>query len=188
MVPIYKKDDERTSVLEACDRLKNALTDQDVRVHVDDRDQFRPGWKFAEWELKGVPVRIEIGPRDLASGEVRVGFRFSGDKRQEKLDSVASQINGWLDEAQKGLFQRALDFRAANTTEVNSYDEFKEKLAEPGGYLSAHWDGTTETEEKIQRETKASIRCIPLTEDNEGGDCVYSGAPSKRRVLFAKAY
>lgn len=188
MVPIYKKDDERTAVLEACNKLKASLADQDVRVHVDDRTHQRPGFKFAEWELKGVPVRIELGPRDLASGEVRVGFRHSGEKRQEKMEAVTANAKQWLDEAQQGLLQRALDYRNENTTEVNSYDEFKERLAAPGGYLSAHWDGTTETEERIQRETKASIRCVPLTEDNEGGECVFSGKPSKRRVLFAKAY
>ena len=187
LVPIYKGDDEATPVLEACRKLDEELRAAGVRTRVDDRDQFRPGWKFAEWEQKGVPIRVEIGPRDLQSGEVRLAFRHSGEKRQHKMQDLAGAAATFLDEAQKGIYERALEFRAQNSVKVDSYDEFKERLDE-GGFLYAHWDGNGETEEKIQNETKASIRCIPLDDDLEHGKCIHSGNPSRRRVVFAKAY
>ncbi len=186
VVPIFRKDDEKVPVMDACTKLIAELRAAGIRTHLDDRDQ-RPGWKFAEWELKGVPVRIEMGPKDLAAGEVRVGFRHSGEKQQEKADSLAAKLPAILEAAQQGLFDRAVEFRKANTHRVDSWDEFKERL-DAGGFLYAHWDGTTATEEKIQKETKATIRCIPLDDDMEDGKCVFSGEPSKRRVMFAKAY
>lgn len=188
LVPIFRKDEERVATSEACANLAQRLRDVGVRTHVDDREQFRPGYKFAEWELKGVPIRIEIGPRDLASGEARVSFRHSGEKEQMKLDSLPEQVPGLLDAAQKGLFDRALEFRKEQTRDVNSYDEFKAEL-DKGGFLMAHWDGTTKTEERIQQETKATIRCLPLEDQrDEAGSCILTGEPSQRRVLFAKAY
>ena len=188
LVPIYRGDDERTQVLEACGKLHNALDDAGVRVHTDDRDQRRPGWKFAEWELKGVPLRIEIGPRDLASREVRVAIRHSLEKQQFALDSLADRVPGLLEEAQAGLLERAREHRASHTTRVDDFDEFQAKLDDPGGFLAAHWDGTEETEETIKNRTKATIRCIPLDAEEEPGRCVLTGKPSQRRVLFAKAY
>ncbi|MCA8962314.1 MAG: proline--tRNA ligase [Planctomycetes bacterium] len=185
-VPIFRKDDERTSVMEATNKLVAELRAAGIRTHIDDRDQ-RPGWKFAEWELKGVPIRLEMGPKDLAAGEVRLGFRHSGEKKQEKQAGLAERLPKVLEEAQRGLYDRALAFRDANTFRVDGWDEFKERLEE-GGFLYAHWDGTGETEEKIKQETKATIRCIPLDDDLEDGKCVFSGQPSRRRVIFAKAY
>ena len=192
LVPIYRGDDEKVPVLEACDKLKAELAERGVRTHVDTRDQYRPGFKFAEWEQKGVPVRVELGPRDLKSGEVRVAYRFSGDKHQHQMATLAEEIPAILEAAQTGLYEKALAFRNANIHRVETFDDFKAKLDE-GGFVYAHWDGTDETELKIKNETKATIRCIPLAgevpdEDNSAGKCVYSGNDSERRVLFAKAY
>ncbi len=188
IVPIYKGDEERVAVLEASARIEQQLKDQGVRTQTDDRDQFRPGYKFAEWELKGVPLRLEMGPRDLASGEVRAAFRHSGEKRQLAQSRLGEQIPELLEETQIGILERARSFRDQYTTRVESYEEFKEKLVSPGGFLYAHWDGSTETENKIQKETKATIRCIPLDDDLEEGKCIHSGQPSRRRVLMARAY
>ncbi len=170
------------------DELDAALRAKGVRTKVDDRDQFRPGWKFAEWELKGVPVRIEIGPRDLASGEVRIALRHSKEKRQFARSGLAEALPELLRQTQSGILERARSFRDQNTRKVDTYEEFKSRLNESGGFLYAHWDGTSETEERIQKETKATIRCIPLDDDLEEGKCIFSGEPSRRRVYFAKAY
>lgn len=188
LVPIYKSDEERGLTCDACSRLQQDLVRGGVRVHVDDRDQFRPGWKFAEWELKGVPVRVEIGPRDLASGEGRVSLRHNGEKSQMKLDDFVRDVASLLAGVQKSLFERALEYRRENTTRVDTYDDFKQQLESRGGFFLAHWDGTTATEERVQQETKATIRCIPLDGDQETGSCMVTGAPSQRRVLFAKSY
>ncbi|MGE3164316.1 MAG: proline--tRNA ligase [Planctomycetota bacterium] len=188
LVPIYKTDDERVLTAEACARLKQELVGAGARVHIDDRDQYRPGWKFAEWELKGVPLRVEIGPRDLASGEARVSQRHNGEKAQMKLAALPQQVRSLLDAAQRGLFERAVEHRRQSTMKVETYDEFKHELEARGGFFLAHWDGTTATEERVQQETKATIRCIPQAEDGETGKCMVTGAPSQRRVLFAKAY
>ncbi|MFN0057851.1 MAG: proline--tRNA ligase [Planctomycetota bacterium] len=186
IVPIYKNDDERRAVLAACETMLAGLKAQNVRVKLDDRDQYRPGWKFAEWELKGVPLRIEVGPRDLALGEVRVATRFDGKKQQFKLASFAEAAPVLLDECQRGLLERARKFRDANIHRVDNFAEFKERI--DSGFLYAHWDGTAETEAKIKEETKATIRCISFDYNDDQGACVYSGRPSARRVIFAKAY
>jgi prolyl-tRNA synthetase len=188
IVPIYRSDEERVATCEAAEKLKAALVAANVRVHLDDRDQLRPGWKYAEWELKGVPIRVEIGPKDVANQSARLAFRVDGEKRDVPLGALAEQSRALLDEIHEKLYERALSFREANTHTVDSWDEFKEKLNDLGGFLSAHWDGTGETEEAIQSETKATIRCIPLDDQLEDGACVYSGKPSRRRVLFARAY
>ncbi|MFQ5654178.1 MAG: proline--tRNA ligase [Planctomycetota bacterium] len=188
LVPIYKGDGERVEICEACARLGARLKEAGIRTHIDDRDQHRPGWKFAEWELKGVPIRVELGPRDLAAGEARVAFRHSGEKRQEKQDALVAAASGLLEEAQAGILARALKLREEYSYPVDTYEEFKARIDETGGFLYAHWDGSSETEEAIQTETKATIRCIPLDGDLEEGKCVRSGRPSKRRVVFAKAY
>ncbi|HIA28560.1 MAG TPA: proline--tRNA ligase [Planctomycetes bacterium] len=188
VVPIYRGDEERAAVLEVCDQLGKDLAAASVRFHVDDRDQFRPGWKFNEWELKGVPVRIELGPRDLAVGEARVALRHNGEKQQEKLEGLAGRLPALLDATQKGLFDKALAFREEHTHTVDSYDEFKERLESEGGFYRCHWDGSAETEEKVKNDVKATIRCLPLDEEDEPGKCMVSGEPSERRVIFAKAY
>jgi prolyl-tRNA synthetase len=157
-------------------------------VKFDNRDTHKPGFKFAEWELKGVPVRLAIGPRDLENGTVEVARRDTKDKQVMKLDEVASAIPALLDNIQTTIYERALQFRNDHITEVQTYDELKKVLDEKGGFVSAHWDGTAETEAAIKEETKATIRCIPLDAKEEKGVCIYSGKPSSRRVFFARAY
>jgi prolyl-tRNA synthetase len=188
IVPIYRSDEEMQATVGAARKLEQELQVAGVRIHVDDRDQLRPGWKYAEWELKGVPLRVELGPKDVANESARLVFRVDREKRDVPLASLAQQAAGVLDEAQQRIFDRALAFRKENTLRVDDWEEFQTKLNEPGGFLYAHWDGTDETEEAIQNATKATIRCIPLDDDLEDGVCVYSGKPSRRRVLFAKAY
>jgi prolyl-tRNA synthetase len=187
VVPIYKGDAERRIVLDACARLTIAMKDAGVRYHVDDRDQYRPGWKFNHWEMKGVPVRIELGPRDLASGEARVSLRHSGEKRQERREGLAARLPATLEDVQRGLYAKALAFRDANTHSIDDYGEFRERI-DAGGFFLAHWDGTGETEERIKQDTKATIRCIPFDAPEEAGKCLVTGKPSRRRVLIAKAY
>ena len=177
-----------SAVAEAAEKLKKDLEDRGVSVKFDNKDTRKPGWKFAEYEFKGVPVRVAIGPRDLENGTVEVVRRDTKEKSTEQMDGVGSVIENLLDEIQDNLFQRALKFREEHTTEVNSYDEFKEVIAGKGGFVSAHWDGTTETELKIKEETKATIRLIPLEDRSEPGECIYSGKPSKFKVIFAKSY
>ena len=191
IVPIYKGDEERGTVVEAAAKIEEQLKAKGVRTKMDDRDQMRPGFKFAEWELKGVPLRIEVGPKDVANGEVRLANRATGSKEQKKVDDLVNEASGLLERIQRDVYQRALDFRNANTHRVDSYDEFKDRLGD-GGFFLAHWDGTGETEEKIQQETKATIRCIPLSPldpvDAEPGACMVTGKPSAQRVVFARAY
>jgi prolyl-tRNA synthetase len=161
-----------------------------VSVKYDNRDTHKPGFKFAEHELKGVPLRIAIGPRDLENGTIEIARRDTLTKEQFVLASqpISEKISGLLEEIQASIYSKALNFKGEMTTEVNSWEEFKEVLEEKGGFLSAHWDGTSATEEKIKDLTKATIRCIPLDRKEEDGVCVYSGQPSIGRVLFAKAY
>jgi prolyl-tRNA synthetase len=187
IVPIYKGEEQRRVVLEACGRMEEALKDSGARTHLDDRDQFRPGYKFNEWELKGVPVRIEVGPRDLEKGEVVLAFRHNGEKKSLPVEQVTAQVMSVLEEAQKGLFEKALASREDRTYTVDSYDEFKERI-DGGGFFLCHWDGTTETEEKIQNETKATIRNIPLEAPDDPGQCMVTGNPSARRVIISKGY
>ena len=157
-------------------------------VKYDNRDTHKPGFKFAEWELKGVPVRIAIGPKDLENGTVEVARRDTKEKMALNMNNLENTIGDLLDKIQKNIYQKAFDFRAAHTTKVDSYEEFKELLDSKGGFLSAHWDGTSETEERIKDETKATIRCIPLNNEQEEGKCMVTGKPSRQRVLFARAY
>ena len=189
MVPIFKTDEEHAAIIAKMEELKSQLEKFGLTVKIDDRDNLRSGFKFAEWELKGVPVRVAMGPRDLANGTVEVARRDTLTKESMQLDGVAEAINGLMDTIQNNIYQKALDFRAAKTVTVDTWEEFKEKIEE-GGFLLCHWDGTPETEEKIKEETKATIRCIPLDTNviMEEGKCVYSGKPSKQRVIFARSY
>ena len=189
MVPIFKTEEEHAAIIAKMEELKGELEKLGLSVKIDDRDNLRSGFKFAEWELKGVPVRVAMGPRDLANGTVEVARRDTLTKESMPLDGVAGAISALMDEIQANIYQKALDFRAANTVQVDTWEEFKEKI-EQGGFLLCHWDGTPETEEKIKEETKATIRCIPLDTNvvMEEGKCIYSGKPSKQRVIFARAY
>jgi len=189
MVPIFKTDEEHAAIVAKMEELKGQLERFGLTVKIDDRDNLRSGFKFAEWELKGVPVRVAMGPRDLANGTVEVARRDTLTKESMQFEGVAGVINDLMDQIQNNIYQKALDFRAANTVSVDTWEEFKEKIEE-GGFLLCHWDGTPETEEKIKEETKATIRCIPLDTNviMEEGKCVYSGKPSKQRVIFARSY
>jgi prolyl-tRNA synthetase len=188
VVPIFKTDEELKKITERVDKLAGALRKNGFTVKFDNRDTQKPGFKFAEWELKGVPIRIAIGPRDLENGTVEVARRDTKEKKVMKLEEVEMAVPALLDDIQRNIYQRALKFREEHTTEVNSYEEFKKVLDDKGGFVSAHWDGTVESEAAIKEQTKATIRCIPLDAKQEEGKCVYSGKPSARRVLFARAY
>ena len=189
MVPIYKSDAERTAILDKMDELRKELEAHGHTVKIDDRDTLRPGFKFAEWELKGVPVRIAIGPRDLQNGEVELARRDTLEKMSVPQEGLGKRIEDLLVEIQDNIYAKALKFRDENIIKVDTWDDFKEKI-ECGGFLLCHWDGTAETEERIKEETKATIRCIPLDSAvcEEEGKCIYSGRPSHRRVLFARSY
>jgi prolyl-tRNA synthetase len=203
IVPIFKKADEKEKVLAAAQSLAEAIrTDGDrelrawlnyepVTVRVDDREQYQPGYKFNEWEVKGVPIRIELGPRDVANSACVVARRDRPGKENKEtlpLAGAPARIIALLKQMQTDLFECARAFRDKNSYEVNSWDEFKKKIEEPGGFLWAHWDGTRETEDKISEETKATIRCIPFNRKAEKGACILTGKPSEGRVVFAKAY
>ena len=189
MVPIYKSEDELKAVLSKMDEISASLKALGISVKTDSRDTLRPGFKFAEWELKGVPVRIAIGPRDLENGTLELARRDTLTKESVPADGIAARVKTLLDDIQKNIYQKALDFRNANVRKVDSWEEFKTEI-EKGGFLLCHWDGTVETEEAIKEATKATIRCIPIdTYDNEEeGRCIYSGKPSKGRVIFAISY
>lgn len=187
IVPIYKTDEQMQQVLDYCAMMKKRLEEKGLRVKFDDRDTQKPGFKFAEWELKGVPVRIAAGPRDMENGTVEIARRDTLEKQVISEQEMESHIMGLLDEIQDNIYNRALEYRKNNTFKVDTWDDFKAQI-EKGGFVYAHWDGTTETELKIKEETKATLRCIPLDNDIEEGVDVYSGKPSKRRVIFAKAY
>lgn len=188
IVPIYKGDEGLKKVSETANAIVAKLKAKGISVKYDDRDTQRPGWKFAEYELKGVPVRVAIGERDLANGTVEVARRDMLSKETVQSDGVENYIENLLNDIQNNLFETALERRKQMTHEANSYDEFKKLLDEKGGFIFAHWDGTSETEEKIKEETKATIRCIPLNNKQEAGRCIYSGKPSTQRVIFARAY
>ena len=187
IVPIYKGQEALDEISEQINPIIQELKSKGISVKFDTDDQKKPGWKFAEYELKGVPVRLAVGKRDLESGSVEVARRDTGEKASVPLESISGYIAELLSEIQSNLYSKAVDFRKENTTEVNSYTEFKEVLEEKGGFILAHWDGTSETENKIKEETKATIRCI-LFDSEESGTCIYSGKPSKQKVVFAKAY
>lgn len=189
IVPIYKGEEQLEMIRHKVDEITASLRAKGISVKFDDRDTHKPGFKFAEWELKGVPVRFAMGPRDLENNTLEIARRDTGTKESFDLkDDIALKVEGLLEDIQNNIYQNALKFREENTTPVDSYEDFKKVLEEQGGFVSAHWDGTAETEERIKEETKATIRCIPLDMKEEEGNCVYSGKPSKGRVLFAKAY
>ncbi len=188
VVPIYKTDEQLAQIKAKVDVFSNELKQSNITVKFDDDDQKRPGWKFAEYEAKGVPVRIAIGPRDLENNQAEVARRDTQEKQSVSLDNIGEFIKNLLDEIQSNLFEKALEFRKENIQKVDTYEEFKAKLESDGGFFLAHWDGTAETEELIQQETKATIRCLPLENNGEEGLCMVTGKPSKQRVIFAKAY
>lgn len=188
IVPIYRSDEQYDTVCAEAEKIVQELKEKGIRVKLDKRDTHKPGWKFNEYELKGVPVRIAIGPKDIENKSVEVARRDTLTKEIIEREGLADKLKALLDEIQKNLFEKALKFRNESITEVNTFEEFKEVLETKGGFLSAHWDGTSETEEQIKNLTKATIRCIPLDAKPSEGVCVYSGKPSAKRVLFAKAY
>jgi len=188
IVPIYKTDEQLAEITAAVNELTANLRKLKISVKYDDRTTQKPGFKFAEWELKGVPVRIAVGPKDLENGTFEVARRDTLTKETVSGEGIVNYINELLEQIQKDLFDKALDYRNAHITEVNSFEEFKEVLDGKAGFVSAHWDGTAATEEKIKDLTKATIRCIPLSHLEEAGTCVFTGNPSSKRVLFAKAY
>jgi prolyl-tRNA synthetase len=188
IVPIFKHEEELNKISEKANEIAAALKKQGYAVKFDNRDTHKPGFKFAEWELKGVPVRLAIGPRDMENGTVEVARRDTKEKQVMKIDEVVMKIPALLDDIQDNIYKKALAFRTNLTTKVESYEEFKKVLDEKTGFVLAHWDGTPETEAAIKEETKATIRCIPLDAADESGKCIYSGKPSNKRVLFARAY
>jgi prolyl-tRNA synthetase len=192
IIPIFKTDEERSKVMEAGDKVRRQCQDAGVSVVLDDRDELRPGAKHFEWEQKGVPARIEIGPRDLESGSCVVKRRDKDPKTKVSMPTsgVGIAMKALMAEIQTSLFERAKAFRDARMVKVDTYDEFKERLevGGKGNFLLAHWDGTPETEKKVKDDTKATIRCIPLDGEAEPGTCIVTGRPSKQRVVFAQAY
>ena len=188
IVPIFNNDEALANIRNCIDTFVPALKAKGISVKFDDRDTQRPGYKFAEWELKGVPVRLAIGPRDIENGTVEIARRDTKEKYVVSLNNIDKTIEALLDTIQKDIFNKALNYRNDHITPANTYQEFKELLDSKAGFIAAHWDGTPETEEKIKEETKATIRCIPLNNTLEEGKCIYSGKPSTQRVLFARAY
>ena len=188
IVPIYKGDEQKNEVLNHAKKLYEDLNAAGIRVKLDDRDTHTPGYKFNDYELKGVPIRLGIGPKDIEKGTVELARRDNLTKSFIPQDDLASHVKNLLSEIQSNLFDRALAFRDSHITVCDSYKDFKKVLDSKGGFISAHWDGTEETEMKIKQETKATIRCIPIDTEKEEGKCIYSGNPSSQRVLFAKAY
>lgn len=187
IVPIYKAPEDLAAISEKIAPIVDGLKAAGISVKYDDSDNQRSGWKFAEYELRGVPVRLGLGMRDLEAGTIEVARRDTLSKESLPLDGIVDHVKGLLDEIQANIYKKALAFREENTFKVDTWDEFKEQI-ERGGFILAHWDGTGETEEKIKDETKATIRCIPLDAEPEAGKCVFSGEPSKMRVVFARAY
>jgi prolyl-tRNA synthetase len=188
IIPIYKKEEELQAISDKALNWKKQLESFGISVKYDDRDNLTPGWKFADYEFKGVPIRVAVGPRDMQNQTVELARRDTLEKQIIKQENLIETCKKLLIEIQENLYKRALAFRDENIHKVDNFDEFKRILDEKGGFLSCHWDGTSETEEKIKEETKATIRCIPLNNPTEHGFCIYSGKPSKQRVLFARAY
>lgn len=187
IVPIYKGEEQLQQISERALELKKELEAKNIRVKYDDRDTHKPGWKFAEYEFKGVPVRIALGPRDLENGTVEVARRDTKEKETLQQKDLAHKVENLLEKIQQNLYQKAIDYREEMTNKADNWEEFTQ-LIENGGFVLAHWDGTPETEEEIKQQTKATIRCIPLNNKQEEGKCVFSGKPSNQRVVFAKAY
>jgi prolyl-tRNA synthetase len=189
IVPIFRGEDELERIRQKVQTIQIALAAKGITVKFDERDTHKPGFKFAEYELKGIPVRLAVGPRDIENNTVEVARRDTLTKESVAADeTLAGYIEGLLEDIQHNMFQKALKFREENTHSVDTYEKFKEILEDKGGFIKAHWDGTAETEAAIKAETKATIRCIPLDAEEEAGVCIYSGKPSNRRVIFAKAY
>jgi prolyl-tRNA synthetase len=188
IVPIYKGDEQKAAIDAKVNAITTELKAMGIRVKYDDSDNARPGWKFAEYEMKGVPVRLAIGARDLENNVVEVARRDTKAKSSVSLDGISSHIQNLLNEIQTSLFEKAKSFRDSHITPANTWDEFVSLLEGKGGFVSAHWDGSSETEELIKEKTKATIRCIPLNNPSEEGKCILTGKPSTQRVLFAKAY
>jgi prolyl-tRNA synthetase len=186
-IPIYRSEDELKSISDKMNLLKDAFASKAISFKFDDDDNRRPGWKFSEYETKGVPVRLAMGPRDLENGKIEVARRDTKEKDVVDFEGVAEHVASLLVEIQKNLFDKALDFKTNSTVEVDDFKTFK-KAIKKGGFVSAHWDGSSETEDRIKEYTQATIRCIPLAQKKESGSCVLTGEPSQGRVLFAKAY
>jgi prolyl-tRNA synthetase len=187
IVPIFKNEEQLASITSVVDKIVAELKEKNISVKYDDRDSHKPGWKFAEYELKGVPVRIAIGPRDVENGTIEVARRDTKEKSVMQIMDISLKIEHLLDQIQTNIYSKALNYRETHTFNADTYDEFK-KLIEEGGFVHAHWDGTSETEIKIKEETKATIRCISLNNKQEKGKCIYTGNDSSQRVVFAKAY
>ena len=188
IIPIYRNADQLPMISEKANEIKRKLEAKGISVKYDDRDSFKPGWKFNEYEMKGVPVRIAIGPRDIENGTVEVARRDTLEKEIYQITDIENKIENLLDAIQNNLFAKALSFRENNTRKADTWEEFNRILDEEGGFILAHWDGTPETEEAIKEKTKATIRCIPFDAPEEDGKCIFSGKPSKRRVVFARSY
>lgn len=188
IVPIYRGEEQLEEISAKANEIKAKLEAAGVSVKYDNRDTHKPGWKFNEYELKGVPLRIAIGPRDLENGTVELARRDTLTKEVVQMEGIAELIKAKLDEIQDNLFKKAETYRDENTRPANTWDEFKDLIENTGGFVEAHWDGTAETEDKIKELTKATIRCIPLNTKQEDGKCILTGNPSTQRVLFAKAY
>jgi len=188
IVPIYKTEEQLESIDRKVEKMSTELKSKGISVKYDNRTTHKPGWKFAEYELKGVPLRIAIGPRDMENNTLELARRDTLTKEIVTQEDISERIKNLLEEIQENLFNKALDYRNGLITEVNTFDEFVEVLNKKGGFISAHWDGTSETEEQIKNRTKATIRCIPSGTEDQEGTCIYSGDKSSKRVLFAKAY
>ena len=188
IVPIYRNDEQLAQISEKVQEIVKDLRAKGISVKFDNNDAYKPGWKFAEYELRGVPVRLAMGGRDLENGTIELARRDTKTKETVEVAGIAERIEVLLAEMQQNIYQKALDFRTANTHHVDNYDEFKQILDDKGGFILAHWDGTPETEERIKEETKATIRCIPFNAPQEDGQCILTGKPSSQRVLFARAY
>jgi prolyl-tRNA synthetase len=186
MVPIWRNEREEAQIRQAVEELTAGLGD--IRWKLDDREEYTPGWKFNEWEQRGVPLRMEIGPQDVKKRQVILARRDTGEKSPVAQEGLRERVESMLEEIQRNLFQRALEFREKNSYRVDDYGEFKAILEEKGGFLWAHWCGSADCEAKIQEETKATLRIIPFNGGEEEGRCVYCGTKSERRVLFARAY
>jgi prolyl-tRNA synthetase len=188
IIPIYKGNDELGQISDTATRIKQSLEANDISAKYDERDTHKPGWKFTDYELKGVPVRLAIGPRDIKNNTVEIARRDTLEKWTVPQENIVDIIKKLLVDIQQNLYKKALDFRKKNTFITDNYEEFKDIFKNEGGFVMAHWDGTAETENRIKEETKATIRCIPLESESGEGKCIYTGKPSTQRVLFAKAY
>jgi prolyl-tRNA synthetase len=188
IIPIYRTDDQLTAINEKVNEIVSNLKAKGISVKYDNRDTYKPGWKFNEYEFKGVPVRLAIGPRDLENGTVEVSRRDTLEKATYQLADIENKIEHLLQSIQENLYQKALDFRERMTTKADTWEEFTDLLDNKGGFILAHWDGTPETEQEIKEKTKATIRLIPFDSQPEEGQCILTGKPSSRRVVFARAY